>query len=136
MHDIEDALNALEAVVRGNETKTNYSGLYYRPQAAHGDRFCIVGSALFYHAGVSLLELVAMGPLKIDHLYERDLCPLPLTLGAMIVYRAAQRTQGGLVGDDRSWATAFDKAVVAAGRVFDLMPGSVVASAQAELVTT
>lgn len=135
MHDIEDALNALEAAVKGNESKTHYSGLYYRPRAPHGDRFCIVGSALFGE-GVSLLELIGMGPLAIDHLFERDLCPIPLTLGAVIVYRAAQRTQGGLVGTDRSWATAFDNAVVAAGRVFDLMPSSVVASAQAELVTS
>lgn len=135
MIDIEAALNTLEGVVEGYQTKIHHTGLYYTPNVSDAERFCIVGTALT-RLGATVRQLVGMGPLKIDYLYERDLCPVPLTLGGMVVFRAAQRTQDGLVGADRSWGAAFDNAVVAAGRVFDLMPDSVVSSARAELVTS
>jgi hypothetical protein len=134
MHTVVDALNTLELVTKGNEDRVTSHGLYYRSvvTSTEDERFCIVGAAL-HRAGVSVAELTIMGPLKIDHLYERGLAPLDLSLGGMIVYRAAQRTQDGLTEDDRSWGAAFDNAVVAASRVIDLVSDSAVAAACAEV---
>lgn len=124
MHDVVDALNTLEVVIKGNENKIHTAGIYLDRYEGYG----IVGAALS-HLGVSDQDLILLGPLRIDYLYERDLSPLPLTLGGMLVYRAAQRTQDGLIGADRSWGAAFDNAVRAASRVFDLLPDSAVAAA-------
>lgn len=135
MHTVVDAINTLEVVVKGNESRVTSNGLYYTPNLPLEDRFCIVGSAL-NHLGVTVADLIVMGPLSIDFLYEQDRVPFPLSLGAMLVYRAAQRTQDGLVGEDRSWGAAFDSAVVAASRVIDLIPDSAVAAARAELVSS
>lgn len=132
MHTVVDAINTLEGVVRGREKLITTSGLYYTPSASVDQTLCVIGTALHQH-GVTVAELVALGPLKIDYLYERKLSPLPLSLGGMIVYRAAQRTQDGLSGEDRSWGAAFDNAVVAAGRVIDLLPDAALSPALAEL---
>lgn len=135
MHTVVDAINSLECVVKGNESKLGLTELYYRSvtDADQDTRFSLVGAAL-HNLGVTVSELIGMGPLKIDYLYEEGKLPFDLSLGALAVYRAAQRTQDGLTGGDRSWGAAFDNAVVAASRVIDLMPESVVATARAELV--
>lgn len=129
--DVVTALNSLEELTHGNEARTNSTELYFDSK----DGFSLVGESL-HKAGVSVETLVFLGPLRIEYLYERGLLPISLTLGAAMVYRAAQRTQDGLVGADRSWGAAFDNAVVAASRVIDLVPDSAVAAARAELVAT
>jgi len=127
--DVVAAINSLEELTHGNETRTNSTGLYFDST----DGFSLVGAAL-NKAGVPVETLILLGPLRVEYLYERNLLPVKLTLGAAMVYRAAQRTQDGQVGADRSWGAAFDHAVVAASRVIDLIPDSVVAAASAELV--
>jgi hypothetical protein len=127
--DVVAAINALEELTHGNETRNNSTTLYFDK-----DGFSLVGAALNAH-GVPIETLILLGPLRIEYLYERNLLPVKLTLGAAMVYRAAQRTQDGQVGTDRSWGAAFDNAVVAAGRVIDLLPDAVVTAASAELVS-
>lgn len=135
MHDVVQALNLLEALVKGQETRLDHTGLYYdvRPSITE-DRYSLMGK-VFHSLGVSNVLLEALGSTKVHELYEQDLSPVPLTLGAMLVYRSAQRTQDGLFGADRTWGAAFNSAVVVAVRVFDLIPDSVVAAAHVELVT-
>lgn len=116
MHDIVQALNLLEEVMTGNEDRVTSFGLYYD----HGKR-CLVGECLS-RLGVSDEVLILLGPRSIDFLYERDLSPLPMTLGGMLVYRSAQRTQDGLCGEDHTWGGAFQSAVRTASRVIDLIP--------------
>jgi hypothetical protein len=86
---------------------------------------CLVGRCLSL-AGVSDDELDALGGDAVRDLYCRGALPVRLTLGALVVFDAAQR------GQDRaySWADARDYAVGVAERFVELIPPSTAFTAQ------
>lgn len=91
----------------------------------HGPR-CLVGHALSL-AGVGDDELATLGDLGVRELYSEGKLPVRLTLGALAVFDAAQRSQ------DRgyAWGDALDYASSAAVRLLDLLPDHAVHKAVA-----
>jgi hypothetical protein len=89
------------------------------PYARGGGLQCLVGRALSL-AQVGDAELEALGDRGVRELHRQGRLPVRLTLGALIVFDAAQRCQ------DRgwTWADALDHATSAAERYLDLLPGS------------
>jgi hypothetical protein len=81
---------------------------------------CIVGQALAL-ANVGARELEAMNDDSMRDLYLRGRLPVVLTLGAMVVFDAAQQNQ------DRGyrWGDVLAYATRAAANFLDLVPDSV-----------
>jgi hypothetical protein len=88
--------------------------------AHHGALACIVGHVLA-EAGVRPWELEAMGDDGIEDLYRAGTLPIALSIGALAVLRAAQRSQ------DRGcrWTDVLADANATAIRVLDLVPDAV-----------
>jgi len=78
---------------------------------------CIVGQALAL-AGVAVRDLEAMSDDAVVELYLRRELPVVLTLGALVVFDAAQQSQ------DRGcrWGEVLARATAAAARFVDLVP--------------
>jgi len=126
MHDIEAALNALEvAVEQAGE------GHYGPRRYIDKDQRCIVGDA-WYRLGVPSEALRSLGVEKIEDLHKEGILPFPMTLGAVVVYRAAQKAQDA----NLTWGQALDAAIRTASRYLTLMPTALILKAQEELVTT
>jgi hypothetical protein len=84
--------------------------------AAHHPGRCIVEHALL-SANVTVHELEAIRGHRLRDLYRADRLPIDLTLGALVVLDAAQRSEHrGLCGDD-----VLDDAAAAAARLLDLV---------------
>ena len=122
--DIGAALDLLAAAVerRGEDfvyqpVRPEESRHLTRRYANRGTPGCIVGLALAF-AGVGVHELEAMPDEGVRDLYLRGGLPVRLTLGALVVFHAAQQSQdrGGRLGDVVVEATA------AAIRFVDLVP--------------
>jgi hypothetical protein len=120
--DIVRALDLLAAAVeQRGESFVFVAGRHqlclYR---ADGGPQCLVGRCLSL-AGVGDDELDALGGDAVRDLYRRGALPARLTLGALVVFDAAQR------GQDRaySWGDALDYAVGVAERFLGLIPPSI-----------
>jgi hypothetical protein len=87
--------------------------------ANRGGPCCLVGHALSL-AGVGDDDLVTLGDRGVRELYAEGRLPVRLTLGALAVFDAAQRSQ------DRgyAWGDALDYASGVAVRLLDLLPDS------------
>jgi hypothetical protein len=85
----------------------------------HGGPRCLVGHALSF-AGVGDDELAMLDDLGVRELYCGGKLPVRLTLGALAVFDAAQRSQ------DRgyAWGDSLDYASDVAARLLDLLPDS------------
>jgi hypothetical protein len=117
--DIGRALDLLAAAVeqRGESfvfVAGRHQSCLYR---ADGGPQCLVGRCLSL-AGVGDADLDALGGHAVRDLYRAGALPVRLTLGALVVFDAAQR------GQDRGypWGEALDYAVGAADRFLDLIP--------------
>ena len=131
MITIVDALDALDMAARGRQDHTYRDGYYISDSGR-----CLVGEALSI-LGVSDLDLQGMAGVTIDALYEQGLpWSQKMTLGAMLVFRAAQRSQDGLLSVDQSWGAALEQAIKIAARVWDIIPDSVVAAAAPTVLET
>jgi hypothetical protein len=88
--------------------------------ANRGGPDCIVGQALAL-ANVGARELEAIDDHGIRELYLRGKLPVPLTLGAVMVFEAAKRSQ------DRGhrWGDVLAHAAAAAAKFLDLLPDTV-----------
>lgn len=87
------------------------------PYAPRGGAQCLVGHVLSL-AQVGDNDLEAVGDRRVRALYVEGSLPVRLTLGALVVLDAAQRTE------DRgySWGDALDDATNVAVRFVDLLP--------------
>jgi hypothetical protein len=112
--DIGDALDLLARAV--NEDSRSHAGRQARLYALHGEPQSVVGHALF-RANVAADDLEAMRGHRVRDLYREARLPVDLTLGALIVLDAAQRSEDlGSCGDD-----VLDDATDAAARFLDLI---------------
>jgi hypothetical protein len=95
------------------EVPSHRTGRY----ANDGAPDCIVGHVLA-QAGVELSALEALSNDGVDEHYAAGRLPCPVTLGALAVLRAAQRSQ------DRGcrWGDVLDHATRAAYKILDLVP--------------
>jgi hypothetical protein len=86
---------------------------------------CLVGRCLSL-AGVDDGDLDALDGHAVRELYRGDALPVQLTLGALVLFDAAQR------GQDRGygWDEALEYAVGVAGRFLDLIPPSTFSDGQ------
>jgi hypothetical protein len=120
--DIMDALDLLATAVidRGDDfASTPNSG----PNITNRHRYaifdeprCIVGYALSL-ANVTVEDLRSMRDQPVRDLYRDGGLPIPITLGALIVLDAAQRSQDR----GRRWGDVLDDAVTAAAKFLDLV---------------
>jgi hypothetical protein len=125
--DIGTALDLLAAAVeqRGAEfvyepvwmDESRYFSCLY---ANRGAPDCIVGHALAF-ANVCVRDLEEMGDDGVRDIYLRGELPITLTLGALAVFDAAQRSQ------DRGcrWGDVLEYATDAAVKFLDLLPDTV-----------
>jgi hypothetical protein len=121
--NIADALDLLCAAVndRGHGlsldpvSNPNLTDQAY-PQANGNEPRCIIAHALS-RAGVTDAELDPISNVPVRNLYRDGRLPIPITLGALIVFDAAQRSQAS----GRSWSDVLDDAVSAAARFLDLV---------------
>jgi hypothetical protein len=126
--DIIDALDLLDRCVRDR-------GDGYR-SLSRGDAFptatdSIVALALS-KAGAPLTALSPLAHTPIAELYASGRPPLPLTLGAVVVFRAAESVDRR----GQTWATSYQAALRAASRFVELIPDKVVScAAEAEAAT-
>jgi hypothetical protein len=112
--DIGDALDLLARAV--SEGGRGYAGCQARLYALNGEPKSVVGHALLL-ANVDADDLEVMGGHRIRDLYREARLPVDLTLGALIVLDAAQRSEdGGSCGDD-----VLADATAAAGHFLDLI---------------
>lgn len=125
--DIGRALDLLAAAVQRRGRDFVYQPVWMEESryltcqyANRGSPDCIVGQALAL-AGVGFPDLAAMPDDRIRDLYLRDEFPVVLTLGALVVFDAAQQSQ------DRGcrWGDVFTAATAAAIRFVDLVPDAV-----------
>jgi hypothetical protein len=121
--DISHALDLLaEAVAHRGEYFT-FPPVWLRDDrhlyANLGGPRCLVGHALSL-AGVGDDDLATLGDLGVRELYSDGKMPVRLTLGALAVFDAAQRSQ------DRgySWGDALDYASDVAARLLEVLPDS------------
>jgi hypothetical protein len=100
-------------VVRSNSGPdiSDYANLY----AFDGEPQCIVGYALSL-AHVRVQDLESMCDQPVRDLYRDGRLPIPITLGALIVLDAAQRSEGR----GRRWGDVLDDATAAVARFLDL----------------
>jgi hypothetical protein len=127
--DIGHALDLLAAAVEQCGEYFVYPPVWIRDRclyAAHSGPRCLVGHALAL-AGVDEDDLAALGDLGVRELYGEGRLPVRLTLGALAVFDAAQRSQ------DRgyAWGDALDYASGVAVRLLDLLPDSAFSTAGA-----
>lgn len=109
-----DALDLLARAV--NNSGENYIKCQSRPYAVDGQPQSIVGDALL-EANVTVHELEAMRGHQLRDLYREAELPVDLTLGALIVLDAAQRSEDrGSCGAD-----VLDDATAAAAKFLDLV---------------
>ncbi|MDT4903312.1 MAG: hypothetical protein QOH52_1328 [Pseudonocardiales bacterium] len=131
MIDVVQALDLLEQCVseRGCgyvyapkwSARDGYSTCQY---VHNGKPDCIIGLA-FAKSGVPVETLQTLSGDRLAGLHSEHRLPIHLTLGALVVFRAAQRAQDqGL-----SWGVALRQATLIAGRYFDLIPAAIVADA-------
>lgn len=112
MHDIEQAINLLEQIVK------EFGEDHYGPRYLFLDgQRCLVGEALS-RLGVSDKALYDLGILDCEELWDGKLYPIELTFGAHAVYRAAQKAQD----EGLNWGQAFDRAITAGARYISLFP--------------
>jgi hypothetical protein len=121
--DVGTALDLLARVVddRGDDfTYTPATDPCHRHRgyvyAFDGKPQCIVGHALA-RASVDVAHLEEMRDERLRDLYRDGGLPVPLSLGALIVFDAAQQSQDR----GRTWGAALDDATAAAARYLDLM---------------
>jgi len=118
---IGDVLDLLEYVV-DEAGEDHVSGCYYI-SPLNGQPACIVGRVM-HIAGTPTEELRSWQGFPINEVFEDDMMKeVKLTMGAMLVLRAAQNSQDN--GLKRDWGTALEAAVKAAGRYMTLVPDSV-----------
>jgi hypothetical protein len=129
--DIVDALELLDRCVR--ERGEDYRSLPDRlpagsptgaDEAFPGETDRIVTLALS-KAGAPRQALSALAHTSLADLYASGRHPFDLTLGAVVVFRAAESVERR----GQTWATALQAASRAASRLLDLIPDSVVAGA-------
>ena len=126
--DVGRALDLLAEAVQARGEYFVYPPVWIRsarsPYASDGELRCLVGQALFL-AGVADEDLAALGDVGVRDLYTRGALPVGLTLGALAVFDAAQRTQ------DRgyAWGDALDYAQHVATRFLDLVPDAALQAA-------
>jgi hypothetical protein len=112
--DIGDALDLLARAA--NEGGRGYAGSQARLYALNGEPKSIVGHALLL-ANVDADDLEVMRGHRVRDLYREARLPVDLTLGALIVLDAAQRSEDlGSCGDE-----VLDDATAAAARFLDLI---------------
>jgi hypothetical protein len=112
--DIGDALDLLARAA--NEGGRGYAGSQARLYALNGEPKSIVGHALLL-ANVDADDLEVMRGHWVRDLYREARLPVDLTLGALIVLDAAQRSEDlGSCGDE-----VLDDATAAAARFLDLI---------------
>jgi hypothetical protein len=124
--DLGRALDLLTAAVmqRGESfvfVAGRHQSCLYR---AAGGPQCLVGRCLSL-AGVEDEYLDALAGHAVRELYRRGTLPVQLTLGALVLFDAAQR------GQDRgyAWGEALEYAVGVAERFLDLLPPSTTGAA-------
>lgn len=110
MHDIEQALNALENVVKDPE----YCGPreYITTEGAR----CLVGEA-WHSLGVPDETLLSLANLPVEALKSLNALPVMMTMGAVIVYRAAQNAQD----EGLTWGQSLERAATHADRYINLL---------------
>jgi hypothetical protein len=112
--DIGDALHLLARAA--NEGGRGYAGSQARLYALNGEPKSIVAHALLL-ANVDAHDLEVMRGHGVRELYREARLPVDLTLGALIVLDAAQRSEDlGSCGDE-----VLDDATAAAARFLDLI---------------
>jgi hypothetical protein len=112
--DIGDALDLLARAV--HEGSKGYAGSQARLYALNGEPKSIVGHALLL-ANVDAEDLEVMRGHRVRDLYREARLPVDLTLGALIVLDATQRSEdGGSCGDE-----VLDDAIATAARFLDLL---------------
>jgi hypothetical protein len=112
--DIGDALELLARAV--NQGSEGYAGSQARLYALNGEPKSVVGHALLL-ANVDADDLEVMRGQRVRDLYREARLPVDLTLGALIVLDAAQRSEDlGACGDE-----VLDDATAAAARFLDLI---------------
>jgi hypothetical protein len=119
--DMVDALDLLDSCVRDHGE--DYRSLRRRdafPTATDS----IVTLALS-KAGAPLSALSPLAHTPIADLYASGRQPLPLTLGAVVVFRAAESADRR----GQTWAMSYQAALRAASRFVELIPDSVVGRA-------
>lgn len=124
MIDIEDALNLLEAVVKDGGEETRADAWYVNPLL--NQPVCMIGRAMSY-AGIDTKTMLGWGRKPIQDVYEEGLIPEEITLGAVLVLRAAQMAQDGHIKAGQhippvTWGEALSEALRAAERYLDLIP--------------
>jgi hypothetical protein len=119
--DIADALDLLFAAADNQScvvSRASESNVMTGQDSCRvgGDTGCVVRQVLSL-AGVGRLELDSIGDKPVRELYSDGGLPIPVTLGALVVLDAAQRSQarGG------RWADIRDDAVAAAARFLELV---------------
>jgi hypothetical protein len=130
--DLVDALDLLESCVRdrGEGYRSPHRRLPAVSPTGSGDAFptatdnSIVTLALS-KAGAPLTALISLASTPIADLYASGRHPLNLTLGAVVVFRAAESAERR----GQTWAMSLQAALRAASRFVDLIPDRVVARA-------
>jgi hypothetical protein len=120
--DLADAFDLLAAVTSDRDfdfafrpvpgPQLQSANLYALDGEPHG----VVGHALSL-AYVSIDDLESMRGWSVRDLYRDGRLPIPITLGALIVFDAAQRSQER----GRRWGDVLDDAIAAAARFLDLV---------------
>jgi hypothetical protein len=112
--DIGDALDLLARAA--NEGGRGYAGSQARLYALNGEPKSIVGHALLL-ANVDADDLEVMRGHRVRDLYREARLPVDLTLGALIVLDATQRSDDG----GSCWDDVLDDATAAAARFLELI---------------
>jgi hypothetical protein len=111
---IADAVDLLAGVV--NDPGQHVGSTGTNRYTSGGEPCGVVGYALS-KANVAIADLEAMGGQPLRDLYRQERMPIPITLGALIVLDAAQRSQDrGRHGDE-----VLDDALAIAARFLDLV---------------
>jgi hypothetical protein len=131
MIDVVQALDLLDRCVAERGCDYAYAprwtahGGYSTCQYVHdGEPDCMIGLALA-KSGMPVEALRMLGSDRLAGLYSAHRLPIDLTLGALAVFRAAQRAQD----EGQCWGVALRQARLIAGRYFGLIPSAVVADA-------
>lgn len=121
---LADALDLIDSVV-------DEFGEDHRSSCIYVDRslnqpVCILGN-VFHRAGVPIEVMGVWGGATFAELIKTDQLPFPITLGAQVVLKAAQKVQDerDLSGDSncrRTWGEARREALRVAERYLDVMP--------------
>jgi hypothetical protein len=126
MIDLGHALDLLTtAVTQRRVVRLRHRPASVMPVQGNAGQQCLVGRRLSL-AGANDRDLDALDGHAVRELYRRGALPVQLTLGALVLFDAAQR------GQDRGygWDEALEYAVGVAGRFLDLIPPSTFSDGQ------